>query len=46
VVVTVLVTTIGYSLFGGVQGALHHGLPKDNGGDKGQYEERVDSENS
>jgi hypothetical protein len=44
-VIIVLVTTIGYSLFGGVQGTLHHGLSKDSGGDKGQYEERVSGEN-
>ncbi|MDR3050937.1 MAG: hypothetical protein LBU67_04375 [Oscillospiraceae bacterium] len=35
----VLIVVSGYSLLGGIQGALHHGLPKD-GGDKGQYENR------
>ncbi|MFP3155985.1 hypothetical protein LQZ18_16495 [Lachnospiraceae bacterium ZAX-1] len=34
-VIIVLTVTIGYSLFGGVQGALHHGFPKDNDGGKG-----------
>jgi hypothetical protein len=38
-----LAIVIGYSLFGGVQGALHHGLPKDNG-DKGQYENQIGNE--
>lgn len=37
----VLTVVIGYSLFGGVVGALHHGLPKD-GEQKTQHEQRVD----
>jgi len=40
----VLTLVIGYSLFGGIQGALHHGLPKD-GAEKGQYEDHVGDEN-
>jgi hypothetical protein len=42
--VAVLTVVIGYSLFGGVQGALHHGLPKD-GEQKNQHEQRVDDGN-
>jgi hypothetical protein len=38
-----LTVVIGYSLFGSVQGALHHGLPKD-GEQKTQHEQRVDDD--
>jgi hypothetical protein len=44
-VIIVLTATIGYSMFGGVQGALHHGLPKDGESNKGQYENRIGDEN-
>ena len=37
----VLPIVIGYSFFGGVQGALHHSLPKD-GEQKIQHEQRMD----
>ena len=37
----VLMVVIGYSIFGGVQGAFHHGLPKD-GEQKTQHEQKND----